>query len=215
MKIKFLALLNKKIPLNLNIPIRQISSIKTVLGIETSCDDTAVGIVNTNRELLAESKYNQWIVHKKQGHAKSKQNSSTSWPGGVIPDLARKLHRENLVHAVSDCVEKLDNGWADIDAIALTTKPGLEPCLWEGIKFTKLLLNKYKIPFIPIHHMEAHALTSRLFDKNVKYPFLTLLISGGHCLIALAESFNTFYRLGESIDISPGKLNLKLVFGLC
>lgn len=185
------------------------STIKTVLGIETSCDDTGVAIVNTNREILAERKYNQWIIHKKLGHAKLK-GKHTSWPGGVVPDLAKRLHNENLIHAVSDCISKMKNGWSEIDAIALTIKPGLEPCLWEGIKFTKQLLDKYKLPFIPIHHMEAHALTSRLFDKNIKYPFLTLLISGGHCLLALAESYNKFYRLGESLDISPGILYIQM-----
>jgi N6-L-threonylcarbamoyladenine synthase len=81
---------------------------------------------------------------------------------------------------------------------------GLEPCLWEGIQFTKLLLHKYKLPFIPIHHMEAHALMPRLFDPAMKFPFLTLLVSGGHCILALVEAENKFWRLGESIDISPG-----------
>jgi N6-L-threonylcarbamoyladenine synthase len=122
--------------------------LKTIyLGIETSCDDTAVGIVNDRREILAESKYNQWLVHKQLGSPKLKQNSSsTSWAGkfqkkyefkfsiyltitfkgGVIPNLARKLHYENLIPAVSDCIEKVDSDWKNIDAVALTLKPGLE-----------------------------------------------------------------------------------------
>jgi N6-L-threonylcarbamoyladenine synthase len=197
---------------------------KTVLGIETSCDDTGVAIVNSDRELLAESKYNQWSIHKKLGHARSSK-SSTSWPGGVIPDLARKLHRDNLILAVHDCIEMMPNKWQCIDSIALTVKPGLEPCLWEGlnlincmmfpfidlyleiflgIKFTILLLKKYKVNLIPIHHMESHALMGRMFDQSVKYPFLTLLISGGHCLLSLVESPEKFLRFGESVDISPG-----------
>ena len=182
---------------------RNSSSISTVLGIETSCDDTAVAIVNTEHTIRAESKYNQWFVHKSLGKSKDK-NESTSFTGGIIPNVARLLHNENLIYAVSDCIKKIDNGWNDIDAIALTVKPGLEPCLWEGIQFTKLLLKKYKLPFIPIHHMEAHALTPRLFNKNLKFPYLTLLISGGHCIIALVAKENEFYRYGESIDISPG-----------
>lgn len=191
-------LLRKKL-LNPNFTRRYL----TVIGIETSCDDTSVGIVSENQKILAESKYNQFKVHKNFGHAKQK-GKFTSWPGGVIPNLARKLHRENLIHAVSDCIEKNGNTWENIDALALTIKPGLEPCLWEGIKFSILLLKKYKIPFIPVHHMEAHALTSRLFDKEIQFPFITLLISGGHCLIALVENHSKFYKLGDSIDISPG-----------
>ncbi|CAF1000057.1 unnamed protein product [Brachionus calyciflorus] len=144
---------------------------------KTSCDDTAVRLVSTERKIIAESKYNQFVIHKKQD----------------------RLHHDNLIYAVSDCIEKNGNTWENIDT--LTIKPGLEPYLWGGIKFSILLLKKYKIPFIPIHHMESYALTSRLFDENIKYPFLTLLVSGGHCLIALVESFDKFYKLGESIDI--------------
>jgi N6-L-threonylcarbamoyladenine synthase len=188
---------------------KEFFSSKNVLGIETSCDDTAVAIVSTDRKILAESKYNQWSIHKKLGHAKS--GSPNSWGGGVIPNLARKLHYENLVKAVSDCIEKMNKGWTDIDAIALTVKPGIEPCLYEGINFTKLLLKKFNMPFIPIHHMEAHALTNRLFASDLEYPYLTLLISGGHCILALVERHDKFYRLGECLDIAPGKTILKLV----
>jgi len=191
---------------------KQMYSSKNVLGIETSCDDTGVAIVSTDRKILAESKYNQWSIHKKSGHAKTK--TPNSWGGGVIPNLARKLHNENLVKAVSDCIEKMNEGWKDIDAIALTTKPGIEPCLWEGINFTKLLLKKYKLPFIPIHHMEAHALTNRLFANDLEFPYLTLLISGGHCILALVERHDKFYRLGECIDIAPGKNILIFVYSL-
>ena len=171
-----------------------------VLGIETSCDDTAVAIVSTEREVLAESKYNQFSVHRRVGHSKA----NSQWSGGIYPNEAKKLHSQNLVRAVNDCIEKMPRGWSDIDAIALTTRPGLEICLWEGINFTKQLLRNYNRKFIPIHHMEAHALTSRLFEVNLKFPFLTLLISGGHCLLVLVEDYDKFVRLGESIDSSPG-----------
>jgi N6-L-threonylcarbamoyladenine synthase len=88
----------------------------SVLGIECSCDDTSVGIVNDNHEILAESKYNQWLIHKKIGHS----------GGGIVPNIARLLHYENLIPAVSDCIEKISKKWENIDAIALTVKPGLE-----------------------------------------------------------------------------------------
>ena len=183
--------------------VRGLSSEKNILGIECTCDDTGAAVVSTGHRILAESKYNQWSFHKNHGFSK-KKNESTSFPGGIIPNKARVLHRDNLVLAVSDCIEKLETGWKEIDGIALAVKPGLEPCLWEGILFTELLLKKYKVPFVGVHHMEAHALISRLFSKDVKFPFLTLLISGGHCILALVKSESEFLRLGESIDTSPG-----------
>ena len=130
------------------------SSHSTVIGIETSCDDTAVGIVTTDRKILAQSKYNQWSIHKKLGFSNNKYDHN-GFGGGVIPNVAKNLHYNNLLNAVSDCIRQMDGGWSDIDAISLTMRPGLEPCLWEGIEFTKLLLKKYKLPFIPIHHMEV------------------------------------------------------------
>ena len=185
----------------------QITRNISVLGIECSCDDTSVGVVNSNRQVLAESKYNQWMYHKKLGHSK---RSSNLFSGGIVPNIARLLHHENLIPAVSDCIEQLPNKWNDINAIALTVKPGLEPCLWEGIQFTKLILKKHKLPFIPIHHMEAHALVAKLDNPNIEYPFLTLLISGGHCLLAVCENENNFLRLGTTIDIAPGNFIDKL-----
>jgi len=116
-----------------------------------------VGVVQaskSSRTILAERKYNQWSTHMNKGAASTKGNvTATAFGGGVVPNVARLLHRQNLVYAVSDCIKSVS--WQEIDAIALTVKPGLEPCLWEGIQFTKLLLHKYKLPFIPIHHMEG------------------------------------------------------------
>jgi N6-L-threonylcarbamoyladenine synthase len=177
------------------------SSKYTVLGIETSCDDTAVGIVTTDRQILAEIKYNQWSVHRHHGGSK-KLNNINHLSGGIVPNIARNLHRQNLITAVGEAIDLVP--WSNIDAIALTTQPGLEVCLWEGINFTKILLQKYKKPLIPIHHMESHALTPRLFDKDLKFPYLTLLISGGHSILALVNDYNKFIRLGDGLDVSPG-----------
>lgn len=191
--------------------VRKFSSYKRILGIECSCDDTSVGIVSTNREILSEKTYNQFEIHKKLGAPKQNiKTGLTAWGGGVIPNIARNLHRQNLIWATSDCIKEIVNGWESIDAIALTVMPGIEPCLYEGIQFTELLLKRFKKPFIPIHHMEAHALTARLFEKELKYPFLTLLISGGHSIICLCDDYNKFERLGQATDISPGNsINLE------
>jgi N6-L-threonylcarbamoyladenine synthase len=124
--------------------------------------------------------------------------------GGIIPGLAARLHRQYLLNCVSHCIENIENGWNSVDAIALSIKPGLSICLWEGINFTRLLLEKYKKKFIPIHHMESHALTIRLFNKEIQYPYLALLISGGHTLIVLVQDCETYLRFGEAKNLAIG-----------
>ena len=180
--------------------------VKNVLGIESSCDDTGVAVVSTDRRILSECIYSQWSEHKRLGQPSLKHSHLTAFGGGVIPHLARQLHYDILPLAVSECIEKATGGdWSRIDALAVTVKPGLEPCLWEGINFAKLLLKRHpRLVFIPVHHMQAHALTCRLFDRHIEFPFLTLLISGGHCLLALVSDFDKFEILGQSVDISPG-----------
>ena len=130
---------------NSALKVSKCHSTLTVLGIETSCDDTAVGVVNTHHRILAESKYNQWSVHKKLGAPSRKTCQLTAYNGGVIPNVAKNLHHANLVHAVSDCIEQVAHGWQSIDAIALTVKPGLEDFFFfffRGIYYFVTLLNK-------------------------------------------------------------------------
>lgn len=179
-----------------------------MLGIETSCDDTGVAIVTTDRRILSERVFSQWSEHKRRGQPTQKHSQLTAFGGGVIPHLARQMHYDALPKAVSECVEEAFSGdWSKIDGLAVTIKPGLEPCLWEGINFGKLILKRRpNLVFIPVHHMQAHALTGRLFDHSIEYPFLTLLISGGHCLLALVRDFDKFEILGQSLDASPGKI---------
>jgi len=105
-----------------------------------------VGIVQAcekKQSILAESKYNQWSIHKSLGAPSNKRKSlGTSFGGGVVPNVARMLHRQNLVYAVSDCIKKIN--WKQIDAIALTVKPGLEPCVLKWL-LKYLFLNSYKL----------------------------------------------------------------------
>lgn len=162
-----------------------------ILGIETSCDDTGCGIVNTDGEILGEALHSQHLTHLKNG--------------GIIPPLASDLHRNNIEKVVDNALQSANMSVNDIDAIATTVKPGLPLSLVIGAKYGKYLCKKYNKPFIPIHHMEAHALTARMCDKSLKFPFLVLLISGGHCLLAVAEKVDQFLLLGESIDDAPGE----------
>ncbi|CAG9838681.1 unnamed protein product [Diabrotica balteata] len=162
-----------------------------ILGIETSCDDTGCAIVDTDGNILGEALNSQHLIHLNNG--------------GIIPPIAQDLHRKNIEKVVTKAIQNANISFADIDAIATTVKPGLPLSLLIGTKYGKHLCRKYNKPFMPIHHMEAHALTARMHDKSIEFPFLVLLISGGHCLLVVAESVDKFLLLGETIDDAPGE----------
>ncbi|CAF0804066.1 unnamed protein product [Didymodactylos carnosus] len=159
-----------------------------ILGIETSCDDTGAAVIDDQRNILGESIRNQLQYHQKFG--------------GIVPNIAKQHHYENLVPVVAEAMNNIE--WDSISAIATSIRPGLIISLWQGVNFTRQLLFKYNKPFIPIHHMEAHALTVRL-THDVDFPYMVLLASGGHCILAIVEDVDKYYRLGESNDISPGE----------
>ncbi|XP_006210050.3 tRNA N6-adenosine threonylcarbamoyltransferase, mitochondrial isoform X2 [Vicugna pacos] len=164
---------------------------KLVLGIETSCDDTAAAVVDETGNVLGEAIHSQTEVHLKTG--------------GIIPPVAQQLHRENIQRIVQEALSASNISPSDLSAIATTVKPGLALSLGVGLSFSLKLVDQFRKPFIPIHHMEAHALTIRLTNK-VEFPFLVLLISGGHCLLALVRGVSDFLLLGKSLDIAPGDM---------
>ncbi|KZC08709.1 putative tRNA threonylcarbamoyladenosine biosynthesis protein Osgepl1 [Dufourea novaeangliae] len=162
-----------------------------VLGIESSCDDTGCGIVDNTGTILGEAIDSQHYVHLNFG--------------GIIPGIARVLHTNNITRVCEDALRSANLKLKDISAIATTVKPGLPMSLDVGTRFGKHLAKIGKKPFIPIHHMEAHALTVRMKEK-VDFPYLVLLVSGGHCLLAIVEDVNKFYLLGTTINIAPGEI---------
>ncbi|XP_061858060.1 tRNA N6-adenosine threonylcarbamoyltransferase, mitochondrial isoform X2 [Colius striatus] len=164
---------------------------KLVLGIETSCDDTGAAVVDDAGNVLGEALYCQKEVHLEAG--------------GIIPVVAQQLHRENIEQVVKEALSVSGVSVCELAAIATTVKPGLALCLEVGLQHSLNLVNKYQKPFIPIHHMEAHALTIRL-THHVEFPFLVLLLSGGHCILAVAQGVSDFLLLGQSIDIAPGDM---------
>ncbi|VDN96222.1 unnamed protein product [Rodentolepis nana] len=164
--------------------------LSTVLGIETSCDDTGAAVVTDQRMVL--------------GEALASQTAISVNNGGVVPPIAQKLHAENIAATVSTAMRNSGLSFKDLDAIAVTVKPGMALSLKIGVTYAKELATKYKLPIIPIHHMEAHALTALLTDKNLTFPFLAMLVSGGHSLLALTKSVDEFLLLGTSLDMSPG-----------
>ena len=114
----------------------------------------------------------------------------------------RKFSTFLIVTAVNKCLEHVNANF--IGAVAVTTMPGREICLQVGLNYAKELCHAFNLPLIPVHHMRAHAVVARMCSDSIRYPFLTLLISGGHCLLAVAKNVDEFYLLGESIDIAPG-----------
>lgn len=168
-----------------------VRKIYTVLGIETSCDDTAAAVIDSNGKVLGEGSHSQLGVHLRNG--------------GVIPPVAKDLHNQHIEEVIVEALNRSNLGMKDLTAIAVTNRPGLPLSLFIGVEFAKKLALKYKKPLIPIHHMEGHALTGLLADPSLSFPFLTLLISGGHCQLAWVHDLNTFLLLGHSLDDAPGE----------
>lgn len=162
---------------------------RLVLGIETSCDDTGAAVVDNWGRVLGEGLHSQTSTHVELG--------------GILPPIAQQLHEVNIENVVTTAIKESGVTYQDIDAIAVTVKPGLSLSLRVGLQHAKQLVLEHRKPMIPIHHMEAHALTGRMIEQ-VEYPFLVLLASGGHCLLAVAKDVEDFVLLGTSLDNAPG-----------
>ncbi|XP_067843822.1 tRNA N6-adenosine threonylcarbamoyltransferase, mitochondrial [Heptranchias perlo] len=162
---------------------------RVVLGIESSCDDTGAAVVDETGRILGEALYSQKETHLKAG--------------GIIPPVAQRLHKEHIERVVQEAVDNSGVSPCELTAIATTVKPGLALSLGVGLEYSLKLIQQYKKPFIPIHHMEAHALTIRMLHF-VEFPFLVLLVSGGHSLLAVARGVSDFLLLGQTLDEAPG-----------
>ncbi|KAL0964014.1 hypothetical protein UPYG_G00316530 [Umbra pygmaea] len=123
--------------------------------------------------------------------------------GGIIPIVAQQLHRENIGRVIQEAMERSGVTPSQLSAVATTVKPGLALSLGIGLDFSLNYVKEYQKPFIPIHHMEAHALTVRMLQPLL-FPFLVLLVSGGHSLLALARGIDDFLLLGQTRDEAPG-----------
>ncbi|CAB1447139.1 unnamed protein product [Pleuronectes platessa] len=166
-------------------------SSRLVLGIETSCDDTGAAVLDETGSILGESLHSQKEVHLSAG--------------GIIPTVAQHLHRENIQRVVQEALERSGVHPSQLAAVATTVKPGLALSLGIGLEFSQRFVRQHNKPFIPIHHMEAHALTVRMLHP-VAFPFLVLLISGGHSLLAVARGVDDFLLLGHTLDEAPGDI---------
>ncbi len=161
-----------------------------ILGIETSCDETAVAIVDGTKNILAHNINSQIKLHQQYG--------------GVVPELAARSHIEVLDKLIVDVFKTANLKFDEIDAVAATAGPGLIGGVIVGLMTGKTLAAVLKKPFIAINHLEAHALTARLV-YDVEFPYLILLLSGGHCQILMAEGVGQYQKLGETIDDALGE----------
>lgn len=166
-----------------------------ILGIETSCDDTGVAILEADRagcfNVLANIVASQIEVHKKYG--------------GVYPFLAKREHQKNLPITFKRAFKKAGIFEKDIDLTAVTSGPGLEPCLWVGVTFAKDLAKKLNVPLIPVNHIESHILVNFLDKKNIIFPAICLVVSGGHTQLILMRGIGNYKILGETRDDAAGE----------
>ena len=161
-----------------------------VLGIESSCDDTGVGIVDDKRNILANIVASQIVHHKPYD--------------GVVPEIAARAHLEALSPCIQAALEQANLSFNDIDVIAATTGPGLIGGLIVGSAFAKSLCLVSSKPFVSVNHLEAHALTVRL-SSDVEFPYILLLVSGGHSQFLLVNGVGSYKLLGSTLDDAVGE----------
>ncbi len=199
----------------------------TILGIETSCDDTCAAVVSKEKG----------EIYSLSGVISSQIEIHKQW-GGVFPTIAKREHQKKMVVVTEKALKKaflLKKGEGvfckesvvimerekdllidtkeflsrykkpNIDAVAVTVGPGLDPCLWVGINFAKVLSCAYNIPIIPVNHIRAHILSFLLCEKDISFPAVALIASGGHTELVLMKSLRDFSLLGKTRDDAAGE----------
>lgn len=163
-----------------------------VLGIETSCDDTALAVVSSTRGVLADVRHGQWALTRR-------------W-GGVKPDAAADEHTRVIGSIAQQTLKNANVSMQDIAAIAVTAGPGMPYCLESGLQFAKQLARENPhAKLLPINHLEAHAICALRDNPSLQFPFLTLLISGGHTILWVAEGIGKHRMLGQTLDDAFGE----------
>ena len=161
-----------------------------ILGIETSCDETAAAVVSGDGEILSNVVLTQLDDHIPYG--------------GVVPEIAARAHLVHIDSIVDKAIQQSGLNYTDLSAIASTTGPGLIGGVMVGMQMGKGLSHSLGIPFIAINHLEAHILTPKL-TEGIDYPFLVILMSGGHCQILSVNKLGDYTLLGETIDDAVGE----------
>ena len=161
----------------------------TILAIETSCDETSIAIQKNGKLLSLET------ATQIQNHAQH---------GGVMPELASRLHLRNLNYVAQSVFQKAGVQWGDISLIAYTSKPGLLGCLHTGKIFAETAAAVLGVPVMPINHLEGHVYAAAI-DHKLQFPMLSLLVSGGHTILYYLPNHLQFIKLGETLDDALGE----------
>ena len=162
-----------------------------VLGIESSCDETAVALVDGERRIVAQRIASQDDAHRPYG--------------GVVPEIAARAHAERIAPMVAAVLDDAGMALADVDAIAATAGPGLIGGVMVGLVTAKALAMAADKPLIAVNHLEGHALSPRLADPVLQFPYLLLLVSGGHCQVLRVDGVGQYRRLATTIDDALGE----------
>lgn len=162
-----------------------------VLGIESSCDETGVALYDMERGLLAHQLHTQMAMHAEYG--------------GVVPELASRDHIRRVVPLTQACLKEAGADYQNIDAVAFTQGPGLGGALLAGSSYANALALALNKPVIPVHHLEGHLLSPLLADEKPDFPFVALLVSGGHTQIMAVRGIGDYELLGESVDDAAGE----------
>ena len=161
--------------------------IECMLGIETSCDDTCVSVI-TRSDILSDVRTSQFELHSQYG--------------GIQPMVARRAHEKNLPLLVSQAVNQYKGR---IQAVSVSVGPGLKLCLKVGLEVAKKVATQLDLPLVPVNHLEAHVLVTRRFNPSPAFPFVVLLVSGGHCMLSLCKGVGQYELLGTTLDDSVGE----------
>jgi N6-L-threonylcarbamoyladenine synthase len=161
-----------------------------VLGIETSCDETAAAVVVDDRTILSNVVLSQLDEHRPYG--------------GVVPEIAARAHLDHLDGIIAQAMAEAGVGFDALDGVAATGGPGLIGGVMVGVMTAKAIAAVHSLPFLAVNHLEGHALSARLTD-DTEFPYLLLLVSGGHCQLLAVEDVGAYVRLGGTIDDAIGE----------
>jgi N6-L-threonylcarbamoyladenine synthase len=161
-----------------------------VLGIETSCDETAAAVVDGEGRILAQAVLSQFDEHVAYG--------------GIVPEIAARAHLAHLDRLVAKAMDDAKLSYGDLSGVAATAGPGLIGGVLVGVMTAKAIAAVHRIPFLGVNHLEGHALTAR-FTDGVAFPYLLLLVSGGHCQLLAVEGVGRYRRLGTTLDDAAGE----------
>ena len=162
-----------------------------ILGIESSCDETAAAVVEDGRKILSNTVSTQIEKHKIFG--------------GVVPEIASRLHTESICYVVKDALEKAQTKITDIDAVAVTYAPGLIGALLVGVNYAKGLSLASGVPLVPVHHLRSHIAANYITHPELEPPFMCLVVSGGNTLLVKVDGYTDFEIIGRTRDDAAGE----------